>query len=166
MAFTKPSTMKRILSVFLLLAGIAMLPAQGQSIPKRIEQRAKDKTGNKVDESVDKSIDSAFNKTGRAIGNIFKKKDKSKKSSSADKSDAPVATDGSTSATTTQAGGAGNTGGSTGSTSRVNSTSDFVPGETVLFEEHFDKDALGDFPAQWNTNGSGRIVTIDGLEGK
>jgi hypothetical protein len=46
------------------------------------------------------------------------------------------------------------------------SFSDFVPGAKVIFEEHFEKDALGDFPAQWNTNGSGKIVTIEGVPGK
>lgn len=46
------------------------------------------------------------------------------------------------------------------------SGSDFTPGATVLFEDHFTKDAIGDFPANWNTNGSGKIVTIKGVEGK
>jgi outer membrane protein OmpA-like peptidoglycan-associated protein len=43
---------------------------------------------------------------------------------------------------------------------------DFVPGANVLFEEHFEKDALLDFPAQWNTNGSGKVVNIEGQQGK
>lgn len=43
---------------------------------------------------------------------------------------------------------------------------DFVPGATVVFSDDFSKDAIGDFPAQWNTNGSGAVVTLDGLEGK
>ncbi|HRE50441.1 MAG TPA: OmpA family protein [Flavitalea sp.] len=37
---------------------------------------------------------------------------------------------------------------------------------TIIFFDDFSKDAIGDFPAQWNTNGSGAIVTIDELEGK
>jgi OmpA-OmpF porin, OOP family len=43
---------------------------------------------------------------------------------------------------------------------------DFIPGEKVLFFENFESDAIGDFPARWNTNGSGEVVTIDGYEGK
>lgn len=43
---------------------------------------------------------------------------------------------------------------------------DFVPGGTVVFSDDFSEDAIGDFPAQWNTNGSGAVVTLDGLEGK
>ena len=30
---------------------------------------------------------------------------------------------------------------------------DFVPGEKVIFYEDFSQDAVGDFPALWNTNG-------------
>jgi hypothetical protein len=33
---------------------------------------------------------------------------------------------------------------------------DFVSGEKVIFFENFSQDAVRDFPALWNTNGSGR----------
>lgn len=36
---------------------------------------------------------------------------------------------------------------------------DFVPGEKVIFYEDFSQDAIGDFPALWNTNGSAEVVT-------
>lgn len=44
--------------------------------------------------------------------------------------------------------------------------SDFVPGNKIIFEDDFSNDAIGDFPAKWNTNGSAEILTIDGQEGK
>jgi outer membrane protein OmpA-like peptidoglycan-associated protein len=43
---------------------------------------------------------------------------------------------------------------------------DFTPGEQVMFFENFESDAIGDFPARWNTNGSGEVVTLEGFEGK
>lgn len=43
---------------------------------------------------------------------------------------------------------------------------DFIPGEKVIAIEDFSQDAVGDFPAKWNTNGNGEIVTIDGQQGK
>ncbi len=43
---------------------------------------------------------------------------------------------------------------------------DFVPGDKIIFWEDFADDDIGDFPAKWNTNGSGEVVTIDDLEGK
>jgi OOP family OmpA-OmpF porin len=43
---------------------------------------------------------------------------------------------------------------------------DFVPGEKVVAVDDFTQDAIGDFPARWNTNGSGEIVTIAGRPGR
>jgi len=38
---------------------------------------------------------------------------------------------------------------------------DFVPGDKVIFYEDFSQDAIGDFPALWNTNGSGEVKTVN-----
>jgi OmpA-OmpF porin, OOP family len=43
---------------------------------------------------------------------------------------------------------------------------DFVPGEQVIYFEDFSQDAIGDFPAKWNTNSSGEIVTLGSLPGR
>lgn len=43
---------------------------------------------------------------------------------------------------------------------------DFVPGEKVLFYEDFSQDNVGDFPAKWNTNATGEVVTINKYPGK
>jgi OmpA-OmpF porin, OOP family len=43
---------------------------------------------------------------------------------------------------------------------------DFVPGEKILVEDNFSGVTVGDFPADWNTNGSGEVVTVEGAEGK
>lgn len=38
---------------------------------------------------------------------------------------------------------------------------DFTPGQKVIFYEDFSQDAVGDFPALWNTNGSAEVVTTN-----
>ncbi len=43
---------------------------------------------------------------------------------------------------------------------------DFVPGERVVAAEDFMQDAVGDFPAKWNTNGAGEVVTLAGQPGR
>ena len=43
---------------------------------------------------------------------------------------------------------------------------DFVPGEKIVGFEDFMQDAIGDFPAKWNTNASGEIVTVAGRPGR
>lgn len=42
---------------------------------------------------------------------------------------------------------------------------DFTPGEKVIFYDDFVQDAVGDFPALWNTNGSAEVVTTNLFEG-
>jgi len=43
---------------------------------------------------------------------------------------------------------------------------DFVPGEKVIAFEDFAQDSIGDFPAKWNTNASGEVVTIANRPGR
>lgn len=47
---------------------------------------------------------------------------------------------------------------------KINRASDFEPGTLLLFEDDFSKDAQGDFPAKWDTNGGGDIVLIEGAK--
>lgn len=69
--------------------------------------------------------------------------------------------------------GTGQDGGQTGDvgTSSENPTSgpktlevyskfDYVPGDKPLFFEDFSNDFIGDFPAKWNTNAGGEVVTL------
>lgn len=43
---------------------------------------------------------------------------------------------------------------------------DFVPGDKILVVEDFSQDAIGDFPDKWNTNSTGEVQTIQGMDGK
>ena len=56
---------------------------------------------------------------------------------------------------------------STGSSSiKSFSKFDFVPGEKIVGFEDFTQGEIGDFPAKWNTNAAGEIVTIEGKPGR
>ena len=50
--------------------------------------------------------------------------------------------------------------------SYVVSKYDFLPGEKVIFFDDFTSESIGDFPAQWLTNGSGEIVTSQKFPGR
>ena len=41
-----------------------------------------------------------------------------------------------------------------------------MPGEVLMLFEDFEEDAIGDFPARWNTDGSGEVVTFGSSEEK
>ncbi|HVU97645.1 MAG TPA: OmpA family protein [Puia sp.] len=43
---------------------------------------------------------------------------------------------------------------------------DFVPGDKILVVEDFNTGAIGDFPDKWNTNSTGEIQGIQGIDGK
>jgi len=95
-----------------------------------------DKAKQKVDEKVDKKVDDAVN------GKKDEKKTESTETSN-------------TTATVNQP-----------ATLKSYSKYDFVPGEKIIVFEDFMQDAVGDFPAKWNTNSSGEIVTIEGMAGQ
>lgn len=48
----------------------------------------------------------------------------------------------------------------------ITSKYDFIPGEKVIFFDDFSSEGIGDFPAQWLTNGSGEIVTSQKFPGR
>jgi len=48
----------------------------------------------------------------------------------------------------------------------VYSKYDFVPGDKLIFYDDFANDFIGDFPAKWNTNGSGEVVTLNKVTGR
>ena len=43
----------------------------------------------------------------------------------------------------------------------ISSKYDFVPGEKIIFFDDFMAENIGDFPVQWNTTGSGEVVTTN-----
>ncbi len=46
------------------------------------------------------------------------------------------------------------------------SASDFQPGSSIVYEDHFSRDAIGDFPVTWNTNTGAEVVTLNGDNNK
>lgn len=59
-----------------------------------------------------------------------------------------------------------NTQAETNTSTTINAQSDFEPGNRVLVLEDFARDVKGDFPAGWNTDASGKVVTLSGSDAK
>ena len=120
---------------------------------------------NRANQKVNQTIDKGFDKVEDGIGSLFKKKDKkTKQEPSAGKTEQSENTsDKIDNNAATESVAVGNT---SKPTLKSYSKFDFVPGEKVVAVEDFSQDAVGDFPAKWNTNSSGEIVTIAGTEGK
>lgn len=140
--------MKKILAAFTFICLYQLQAgAQVEDPGKKAKQAAEDRVNNRVDRGIDKGLD----KLEEGIGGLFKKKDNQKRRRDDDEETEEARDPRS---------------GNSGTVGQTNTYADFVPGSTVIFEDDFSKDAVGDFPAQWNTNGSGAVVTIDGLPGK
>jgi outer membrane protein OmpA-like peptidoglycan-associated protein len=150
--------MKKIFVLLLLLTGTGLFAsAQLGNILKRAEQRAKDRVKQKVDQKVDEGVDRAVDK---ADPTSPQNKSKKKKNDDGGGDAGDAGGD--------NGGGGGNvSGGKKGTpTLKTYSKYDFVPGEKVVAVEDFAQDAVGDFPAKWNTNSTGEVQTIEGRSGK
>ena len=105
-------------------------------------EKVKKKTEEKVKEQTDKAIDDALEKDKKT------EEDSVKKAEATDESN-PSSTENI----------------SPSKELKSYSKFDFVPGENVLFFEDFSQDNVGDFPALWNTNSSGEVVTFNNYPG-
>jgi OOP family OmpA-OmpF porin len=150
------------LSVALLISMATKLDAQ--TLGDRVMQNTKRTLENRVEQKVDKTVNKGVDKVEDKVDGAAKggnKKDKK------DKDSTSTGNSGSSGNSGNNSGNAGNSsaGKSSNPSLKTYGKYDFVPGEKVVVQEDFMQDAVGDFPAKWNTNGSGELVTIDGTNG-
>jgi len=139
---------------FFLFSALFISGSYAQSVAQKIKDKANQRAGSKTDQAIDKG----FDKTEKAIDSLFKKKPKKTKNNTGDPAVKEQADNNNSNSTIKPAQSQG--------PAQVQSFSDFTAGENVFFYDDFKQDALSDFPAKWNTNGSGKVVTIDGQKGK
>jgi outer membrane protein OmpA-like peptidoglycan-associated protein len=148
----KYSILVMVVACMFMFASIAT--AQVKDPVKTTEKKSEQK----VNQSVDQTINKGLNSIESGVKGMFKKKDKNAPdSASAQKKEAEATT---TVKDTAKAGQ------QEPASLQTYSKFDFVPGEKVIFFDDFSGDNVGDFPAAWNTNGSGEIVTSNLFEGK
>jgi OmpA-OmpF porin, OOP family len=117
--------------------------AQIINVPKRIENKTINRVNNKIDRGIDKGLD----EVEKGIKSDTKKDDKA----------ATKGSEGTKPTDKTKEGSSKQDQPGLQSYSKY----DFIPGEKVIFYEDFSQDAIGDFPALWNTNGSAEVVTTN-----
>ena len=92
--------------------------------------------------------------------------DKARKEAEAKKEQTPAAAPAGAQTATGAPGTATPASGAAAPDFQVYSKFDFVQGEKIVAFEDFMQDAIGDFPAKWNTNASAEIVTVSGKPGR
>ena len=130
------------------------------------KERVKTIGTNRTNSHIDQTIDKGFDSIEEEVQGIFKKKEKkSKKDSQKEEQESASGNENN----------AEEDGTNQKSKSRKEPKSeglkayskfDFVPGEKVVASEDFSQDAVGDFPAKWNTNATAEVVTLSNKPGK
>ncbi len=116
-----------------------------EKLAKKAEKAAERTVERRVERESQKNTDKALDEVLEG-----KKKKKKKKT----KAKEPVI--GSSGSTESEKGNSSN------SDITVERAPDFEPGPVTIFEDNFSRDNKGDFPAKWDTNGSGEVVVIEG----
>jgi OmpA-OmpF porin, OOP family len=142
--------MKKLTGIIIVLLVIGIsFNSNGQIKLKDKLKKAENSVDNRTDQGMEKGLDKAQEK----IGNLFKKKDKNAQEQQQNQEQQnQQGTD-----QNGQAGAPQDTKPSLEAYSKY----DFTPGEKVIYYEDFSQDAIGDFPALWNTNGSAEVVTTN-----
>jgi OOP family OmpA-OmpF porin len=160
-----PYAMKKyiLLLVFIILLLLVVGRSMGQvSNPGSVVQQD---ASNHANNNINNSVDNGLSKTEGAIKGLFKKK---KKMTHAD-SVQMIQNQAGTNASSTSSASTTTTSVSTnGQGAQQNLTSyqnyDFVPGNTVLFEDEFTDDQSGEFPSHWDLKSGQAILNMRGAD--
>jgi outer membrane protein OmpA-like peptidoglycan-associated protein len=150
-------TLMKAAAVLILFSLAVSAEAQIKvDLKKKLEQQVNRRLNQKADQAIDKTLDTVED----SLTPDQKQGGTSNTGTSSQKSGT-----GGSQGRNEQA-SAGGAGGQQQESLQAYSKFDFVPGEKVIFYDDFSQDAVGDFPALWNTNGSAEVVTTNLFPGK
>lgn len=154
--------MKRLLFVFFLIITIGFTQTiQAQffdKLKKKTEQKIKKEGEKRVEDKVNKGVDKAYDEAEKQLeGNNDSKEGQQDSTKVVNKS--KNVKDNKVNESVTK---------ETENNPQVviNSKYDFVPGEKIIFFDDFTTENIDDFPVQWNTTGSGEVVTTNIADGR
>jgi len=142
--------MKKLLLLFVVCFSIIFSPfvLDAQiNLKDKLKRQTNNRANNKADQGINKGLDAVED----GVKDIFKKRKKEDTQDTNSAADDQNKDSGQTQKSSKDA----------VPSLAAYSKFDFVPGEKVIFYDDFTQDAVGDFPALYNTNGSGEIVTTN-----
>jgi OOP family OmpA-OmpF porin len=138
-----------VVAALLTAALLGVVPTFSRA--QNVSQTATTTANNNANNQVSNSVNGTMNNAANSIKGLFKKKNKNGNSQTQTASPATSGT------------AAGSNAGPV--TLKTYANYDFVPGETVVFEDHFTDDQDGEFPAHWKLlAGQGILNKVDSLE--
>lgn len=138
----------------MLLAFIFCLGMISGNAQINLKDKLKNQTNNRANNKVDQGIDKGLDALEGGVKGVFKKKDKAEKTEEQTEEEVTEQTEEADDAAKPDEVKAA-------PSLQSYSKFDFIPGEKVIFYEDFGQDAVGDFPALWNTDGSAEVVTTN-----
>jgi OmpA-OmpF porin, OOP family len=141
---------------YLLLLSFASMTASIQAQNWNIGDRVKNKVTDRIDKGIDRTIDKTLDEAEKGVKEGSKEQPKTEQKT--ETAPAPTTTSPAVEGTKQE--------NLDRQQLQAYSKFDFISGEKVIAFEDFMQDAIGDFPARWNTNGSGEIVKLSGQAGK
>lgn len=156
----KNLNMKKIMAFMIHIVCVSVFTtnAQWSSLGDRIADDLSYKAQQKIESEANDAADKAYEKTKESAKNGAKK-NKSKNASSNDSQEEE--TTASVNSTSTKNTSASATQQNSGAFKSYNNY-DFVPGDTIVFEDHFLDDQDGEFASHWNLEeGQGVVNTMD-----
>ncbi len=146
---------------FLLILVISLVSIDTNAQFKNLGKRIKRKIDQRIDRKFDRGIDKGLDKAESGIDDTVTGEGKN---SEGNQTPETQSTNGGGNPDTNSTGNVNNDGVATVAATtaefQVNTKFDYVPGEALMVFEDFSDDALGDFPARWNTDGTGEVVTF------
>jgi outer membrane protein OmpA-like peptidoglycan-associated protein len=144
------TTIKLIVAVLLLSLATNAESQIKVDLKKKVENAVNRRANQRTDQAINKGLDAVENAVKEDVKNAGKDQpadaQQNQNDQSGNQSDA----------------GSGNQATGQQTTSlQAYSKYDFIPGEKIIFFDDFSQDAVGDFPALWNTNGTAEVVTTN-----
>jgi outer membrane protein OmpA-like peptidoglycan-associated protein len=149
---------------FILLVAIFIFPINSYSqikvdFKKKVLNQTNAKVNQAADKSISKSLDAVEDGVTDAVTGDDGKEDNQNKAEDNAAASADDAKD--NSGNKSESADKGKSAAQEQTALQTYSKYDFIPGEKIIFYEDFSQDAVGDFPALWNTNGSAEVVTTN-----
>lgn len=135
--------MQKMIAAFLICTIPVVSPAQFSNILKRAQNKIVSKTNSRIDQKMDHGIDKTLDQI----------EGKGQAAPAENSTPQPV----------TEKANSPESASSPGVHSYVKF--DFVQGDKVIYSNNFSGDAMGELPTGWNSNGTGAVTKLEGLEG-
>ncbi|MGE5457746.1 MAG: OmpA family protein [Methanococcaceae archaeon] len=131
-----------------------------EKLKKKTEEQIKKEGEKRAEDKMKKGVNKGYDELEKQVTGSGDKKEEDKKKQEQQNLNTPP--------NTTQNNTTGNTQPPTNTTFEavINSKYDFRPGEKIIFYDDFTAENIGDFPIQWNTTGSGEVVTTNVADGR